>query len=187
MLKKNVYLIGARGCGKSTVGKLLAQELGWAFVDADEALEVTVGRSVADIFAIDGEPAFRVMENAALQKIAANSKQVVATGGGVILGKKNRKIMGMNGVVVWLQADENVLAKRIWEDRLAGKNRPPLTQQAEEDPQASILSEVKAVLEIRTTIYRQSSELCCNVDGQTPVELAKKIAGDLKAMNTLEF
>ena len=68
MLKKNVYLIGARGCGKSTVGKLLAQELGWAFVDADEALEVTVGRSVADIFAIDGEPAFRVMENAALQK-----------------------------------------------------------------------------------------------------------------------
>lgn len=187
MLKKNIYLIGARGCGKSTVGKLLAQELGWAFVDADQTLEAITGRNISDIFAIDGEPAFRVMENAALQKIAANSKQVVATGGGVILGKKNRKIMGLNGVVVWLQADQNVLANRIWEDRLAGKDRPALTQQTEEDPQANILSEVKAILEIRTTIYKQSSEICCNVDNQTPIELAKKIAVELKALNTLEF
>jgi len=95
--------------------------------------------------------------------------------------------MGMNGVVVFLQADENILANRIWEDRLAGKNRPPLTQQTEEDPQVSILSEVKAILEIRTTIYKQSSEICCNVNSQTPAELAKKIAVDIKALNTLEF
>ncbi|NBY01554.1 MAG: AAA family ATPase, partial [Planctomycetes bacterium] len=79
MLKKNVYLIGARGCGKSTVGKFLAQELGWSFVDADQFLEASSGRSIADIFAIDGEPAFRIMENATLQRIASSSKQVVAT------------------------------------------------------------------------------------------------------------
>ena len=187
MLKKNVYLIGARGCGKSTVGRLLALELGWEFVDADSVLENTNGRSIADIFATDGEATFREMEHDILRKIASHSKQVVATGGVVILGKKNRKIMGVNGVVVWLQADENILASRIWEDRLAGKSRPPLTPQPGDDPRADILSEVKAVLEVRTTIYRQSSEICCNVDNQTPLEAAKKISIDLRAMNTLEF
>ena len=100
---KNIVLIGMPGCGKSTIGLLLAQRLGRKFVDADEEIIRLAGKSIPEMFAQDGETAFRRWETTALEDLGKQSGLVIATGGGCVTQKRNYPALHQNGNLVWLE------------------------------------------------------------------------------------
>ena len=106
---KNIVLIGMPGCGKSTIGTLLAEKLGRTLADADEKIISLAGKSIPDIFAQDGEPAFRDWETKALTELGKQSGLVIATGGGCVTKKRNYPLLHQNGYLVWLERDCSVL------------------------------------------------------------------------------
>lgn len=102
---KNIVLIGMPGCGKSTIGSLLAQKLERKFVDADEEIIHLAGKPIPDIFAQDGEEVFRQWEATALENLGRQSGLVIATGGGCVTRKRNYPALHQNGNIVWLERD----------------------------------------------------------------------------------
>ena len=106
---KNIVLIGMPGCGKSTIGTLLAEKLGRTLADADEKIISLAGKSIPDIFAQDGEPTFRNWETKALTELGKQSGLVIATGGGCVTQKRNYPLLHQNGYLVWLERDCSVL------------------------------------------------------------------------------
>jgi shikimate kinase len=116
-LRRPLVLVGMMGSGKSTVGKRLASVLDVAFVDCDAEVERRAGRTVAEIFAADGEPAFRRTEAAVVAElVAAGHPTVIATGGGAVLDAGTRALLGDRASVVWLRASPGMLAHRIAAD-----------------------------------------------------------------------
>ena len=99
---ENIVLIGMPGCGKSTIGRLLAQRTGKKFVDADDALEARLGRKITDIIPQDGEAAFRRMESDTLSELGKQSGLVIATGGGCVTQQRNYPLLHQNGTILWL-------------------------------------------------------------------------------------
>ena len=99
---ENIILIGMPGCGKSTIGRLLAQRTGKKFVDADEALEARLGRKITDIIPQDGETVFRRMESDTLSELGKQSGLVIATGGGCVTQQRNYPLLHQNGTILWL-------------------------------------------------------------------------------------
>ena len=102
---ENIVLIGMPGCGKSTIGKLLAEKAGRVFADADEKIIQLAGKSIPEIFAQDGEDAFRNFETAALEELGKQSGLVIATGGGCVTKERNYPLLHQNGCLFWLQRD----------------------------------------------------------------------------------
>lgn len=102
---ENIVLIGMMGCGKSTVGSLLAEELGWAFVDTDQYIEAALGRSIPDIFASEGEDFFRDRERDAAEELAGRQDLVVACGGGLPTREGAIAPLKRSGRVVFLRRD----------------------------------------------------------------------------------
>ena len=102
---ENIILIGMPGCGKSTIGRKLAETLGKEFVDADQALETHFGRPITDIIPQDGEPAFRAMETEILSMLGKRSGLVIATGGGCVTQERNYPLLHQNGTILWLKRD----------------------------------------------------------------------------------
>lgn len=102
---KNIVLIGMPGCGKTTIGTLLAEKLGRALADADEKIIALAGKSIPEIFAQDGEPTFRDWETKALTELGKQSGLVIATGGGCVTQKRNYPLLHQNGYLVWLERD----------------------------------------------------------------------------------
>src|SRR5436190_19410550 len=100
----NLFLIGYRGSGKTTVAAALAQRLGWPWIDADVELERRAGRSIKEIFATEGEAGFRDRESATLANLAQRDGWIVALGGGAVLREQNRQAIAGRGKVVWLRA-----------------------------------------------------------------------------------
>lgn len=141
----HLYLVGYRGCGKSSIGAIVAARLGRLFVDADTVLEADAGRTIRDIFASEGEGGFRDRETATLQKLAAGPPAVIATGGGAILRAENRELLRSTGCVVWLTAPAEVLWDRISIDPTTVARRPNLA--------GGGLDEVKALLATREPHY----------------------------------
>lgn len=143
-----IFLIGARGSGKSTVGKLLARDLALPFLDLDEMLCGQEQKTVAQIVASHGWPEFRRLESQYLQKAAGNCAAggVIATGGGIVLAAENRKFMREKGHVIWLNAEAPILRERLRQNLLPGQ-RPSLTGQ---DP----LEEICQIAREREGLYR---------------------------------
>lgn len=164
-LRRGLALVGYRGTGKTTVGRMLAERLGWAFADADHELEARAGRPVAAIFAEDGESAFRDWEERVIADLAQREKTVIATGGGAILRESNRAALRSVGFVAWLTADPETLARRI-STRLA--TRPALTA-------AGTLGEIADVLAARTPHYRAVSDLEVETAHRTCREVADAV------------
>ena len=106
---KNIVLIGMPGCGKSTIGNLLAEKLGQKFVDADTEIVQMAGKPIPEIFAQDGEEVFRKWETAALEHLGKQSGLVIATGGGCVTRPRNYPALHQNGSIVWLERDLSLL------------------------------------------------------------------------------
>ena len=125
-----IYLVGFMGCGKSTVGRALAGELGWSFFDLDDEIERREGLPIAEIFEMRGESAFREAETAALKErvntIERGRPQVVSLGGGTFLSPENFDLISNHGVTVWLDPPLEVIIRRV-----AGFNHRPLARDPE--------------------------------------------------------
>lgn len=125
-----IFLVGFMGSGKSTIGRALADELGWSFFDLDDEIESVAGAKVGDIFDTHGEDLFREMESATLAKrvraVQFGHPQVVALGGGALMRDENFEVVANNGVVVWLDAPFELVQKRV-----AAESHRPLARDAE--------------------------------------------------------
>ncbi len=169
----NLVLIGSRGTGKSTVARLLAARLGWPTFDADVVIESRAGKSIAQIFADEGEPSFRDWESKIVAELAAIDQCVLALGGGAVVRPENRATIARQGHVVWLQASPETLWQRIQADQATAPRRPNLT------PQGGI-TEIIATLDARAAIYRQCAQLEVDTQGKTPDEVAEAILAHAK-------
>ena len=168
----NVILIGYRGTGKSTVARLLADRLGWRWIDADEEIEKRSGESIASIFADEGEERFRDLESAILEDYASHDHIVLAAGGGAVLRARNRKLLRRMGNVVWLCASPQTILKRVAADPASSARRPNLTTGGEQ--------EVVDLLAARTPVYRQCAFLAVDTEDRTPDDVVDEIVRRLK-------
>ncbi len=166
-----IALIGPRGSGKSSVGRVLARRLGWTFVDADGVLEERAGVSIRTLFATEGEASFRKRESAILAELCQLAEHVIATGGGVILRPENRDLLRQTAWVVWLTADVETLSRRLSQDGSTADRRPSLTGTAP----ATAPEEIAAVLGVREPLYRECACALVDTAGQSPEAIADVI------------
>ena len=152
--RQNIILIGLMGSGKSSIGRLVAQQVGFQFVDTDALIVEQTGLAIATIFTREGEEHFRGLETAALESLAARERCVVATGGGIILREKNRALLRELGFVVWLTASKEVLFERV-----SRNTRRPLLRTA--DPRATFAQLAAA----RQALYAEAAQ--CTLDSST--------------------
>lgn len=167
-LPPRLYLIGSRGTGKTTVGRLLAKRLAWAFGDADELVTAEAACSIAQIFAAEGEAGFRRRETRVLAALSQCDHHVIATGGGIVLSPDNRLTLRTTGLCVWLTAPPRALWERIQGDPSTAKQRPPLTSLPGPD-------EVRQVLELREPLYREVAHLTVATEAASPDEVVSAI------------
>lgn len=111
-----LYLVGFMASGKTTIGRALAQELGWPFIDIDTEIEAREGRAISQIFAERGESLFRQVETEVIRQFAAGSSAVVALGGGAFVQPANRALIENHGVSVWLDCPLEIIRKRLGDD-----------------------------------------------------------------------
>ena len=167
--KRNIYLIGMPGSGKSTIGRALAKCLHLTFIDADHELTDRTGVAIATIFELEGEPGFRQRETALMSELCARSEILVATGGGSVLREDNRKLLHATGVVIYLRAKLDDLWTRTRHD----SKRPLLRA---DNPRAVLAS----LLEIREPLYTEIADLVVETAGYPKVtRLAQEIASRL--------
>jgi shikimate kinase len=164
-MTQTIFMVGARGAGKTTIGKALAQALGYRFIDTDVFMQQTLQLSVAEVVAREGWDGFRLQESMALQTVTA-PKAVVATGGGAVLAHENRTFMRNHGLVIYLRASANVLAKRLAEDP-ENAQRPSLTGKP-------IVEEILDVLTSRETLYQEIAHYMLDAT-QPPQEVVEHI------------
>jgi shikimate kinase len=168
---RGLVLIGYRGTGKSTIGRILAERSGRRFLDADREIEARSGRTIRSIFAGSGEPAFRDWEERILADLIAEAPgAILATGGGAVLREANRRRLREFGFVAWLTAEPAELARRLEADRPGLADRPPLTA-------AGTVDEISVVLAARTPLYRGMADAVIPTDGRDPRQVAEAILG----------
>ena len=171
--ESNIYLIGMMGVGKTTVGKLLAQKLNYRFFDTDDLIEKLAQKTISEIFATDTEAGFRELESQVLKRLSSDAKNAftegvsatitqempaaIATGGGIVQRKENWKYL-RQGLIVWLDADLNLLNQRLAQD-----NSRPLARQLE------------SLLKARRPLYRQADIRISLKAEQTPEEIVTQI------------
>jgi shikimate kinase len=166
----SIILIGYRGSGKTTVGRLLAERLGYAFIDNDERITAAAGKSIKEIFEEGGEARFRDLETQAILAIAGSENHVLSLGGGAILREENRRaIAGAGHKIVYLRADPAVLHHRIHADTATAANRPALTKLG------GGIEEIRSVLAAREPIYRKVMTAEVDVTAKSPDEVVAEI------------
>lgn len=151
---QNIVLIGMPGCGKSTVGSLLAEKLARPLCEADAEIEKAAGMSIPEIFAIGGETSFRQKETAVLSELGKRSGAVISTGGGCVTREGNYSLLHQNGVIVWLRREIDALPK---------DGRP-----------ISLKSDLHELYEKRRPLYARFADAVVDNDG-TPEETVEKI------------
>ena len=166
----NVILIGFMGCGKTTVGHLLARQLGFQFLDTDQLIVKKARRPIPAIFEQEGEAGFRTLETSVLDDLAtATNRTVIATGGGIATIPDNiPKLRGL-GLVIWLNPPEEVLFRRI----MRNHDRPLVCT---ENPRQT----VHDLLAIRRPLYTSAAELDVDVSDVTPDEAAYGLAESVR-------
>ncbi len=163
-----IVLIGYRATGKSTVGRLLAENLGLPFIDLDQYLVQKMGRSIREVIAEKGWAYFRAREKEALLEMASRGPMVLACGGGAVLHEEEFTFLKKGTLVVWLSAQPETIAERLSRDSSTKENRPSLTGK-------NIFEEIKEVLISRLPLYRKFADLIIETDQQSPEEVVERI------------
>ena len=163
---KSIVLIGFMGSGKTTVGRELHQRLGYPLVDMDQLLEKRAGKSIARIFADEGEEHFRDLETDLLEELALPDapRRIISTGGGVVGRERNRMLLRQLGYVVWLQAPMSVILERTSKNR----DRPLLHT---DDP----AERIRTLMDHRQPLYAATAHLTVDTAGLDCSELAAGI------------
>jgi len=173
----NLFLIGYRCTGKSSVGRRLAATLGWAFVDTDSMIVSEKGMSIRKIVYDRGWQDFRRLEHAALQQVCSTDRRVVATGGGIVLDAANIGLMKASGKVIWLKATPDTIKSRMKQDQASEGLRPALTSK-------DSMSEIEETLSEREPLYRQAMDFAVDTDHRGVDKICDVIIGNLKAKDS---
>lgn len=166
----SVFLVGPMGAGKTTIGRLLAKQLGRDFVDSDWYIEAQTGADIPWIFAKEGESGFRARETKAIDKLTKRKNIVLATGGGVVMSADNRKFLHQRGIVVYLNAPVEVQIARTAKD----KSRPLLQQP---NPQ-KVLQDLYT---IRDPLYRQVAHIVMPTGHTYPRHMVNQLLRQLES------
>ena len=159
----NIALIGFMGTGKTSVGRLVAEQLHYDYLDTDDVIQTSTGRSITDIFTKDGEPAFRALEEKVVAELAGRTNTVIATGGGLPVNPDNLASLKRHALVVCLWSSP----EKIWE-RVRHQGHRPLLHN--EDPQAKI----RELLAAREPFYKQADVLL-NTELRSVREVAQQV------------
>jgi shikimate kinase len=166
-----LLLVGMMGAGKTTVGNLLAQRLGWPYRDSDADVEADTGLTVPEIFAREGEDAFRAAEARVLAEACASAvASVVSVAGGAVLNPDTRRRISRCGTVVWLRARPETLAARVGD----GAGRPLLG----EDPAAALVR----LNDVRAPLYAEIADVVVDVDDLAPEAAAERVLAAVSAV-----
>jgi shikimate kinase len=172
-MTERILLVGMMGAGKTTTGRLAAGKLGWEYLDSDAEVQKETGLTVPEIFARDGEVAFRAAETEVLRRACETTVPVVVSvAGGALLRPENRALVRASGRVVWLRARVETLARRVGD----GAGRPLL----DDDP-AAALRKLEAV---RRPLYTEVADEIIDVDDLSPEEVATRIVHGVGAAGT---
>lgn len=169
----NIFMVGYRCTGKTSVGKSLAAALGWTFVDADNELVREQGQSISAIVSNHGWDTFRTMEHAIIKRLCGLNNCVVATGGGAVLDEANVKHMKDNGLVVWLKATTKTITKRMLDDSRTRHFRPALTAKGLDD-------EIAETLTTRGPYYEKAMDFSVDTDLAGVEEICRIILTRIK-------
>jgi len=172
----NVFLIGLMGSGKTTIGQLLAKRLQLPFIDSDHELELRTGVSVATIFEIEGEPAFRQREAAIIDELSSRRPIVLGTGGGAILDPQTRCVLRERGMVVYLHSTAETAYERIRRNR----DRPLLMV-------ADPLARLKQLYELRHPLYLATAHVVVESYRDRPTAVINEIANVLASGDEASF
>jgi shikimate kinase len=181
MERQNIALIGFRATGKTTVGKILAQELGRMFIDMDLWLVSEAGRDIASWVAGDGWDSFRRAESALLEAVCLKKKVVLATGGGIILDPKNREMLRRGFFTAWLKATPRTIHHRLSSDPESPQMRPAFSE-------LPMLEEIEKVLSEREPLYSLVADIEIDTEEKETLRIVEEImktveetsAGDLE-------
>jgi len=166
----NVFLVGPMGAGKTTIGRLLAEELGKQFHDSDQAIEERAGADISWIFDVEGEPGFRVRESAAIEDLCAMDNIVLATGGGAVLAEANRQHLRKRGFVVYLKA---TIAQQV--ERTKRDQKRPLLKNVD-DPKAKLT----ALMELRDPLYSEVADITVMTSRRSPRAVCTEILQQIR-------
>ncbi|MEJ2100511.1 MAG: shikimate kinase [Desulfobacterales bacterium] len=169
----NLFLIGYRCSGKTTIGKSVAESIGWSFVDADNMLVEECGKQIKDIVDTDGWEAFRHRERSMLMQICKKKRQVVATGGGVVLDAENVRTMHASGIIIGLGATAETIRKRLLQDINTANFRPALTDKG-------LVEEIEDMLSKRNPDYENASDFFIQTDDIPVIEITQRIIQKIK-------
>lgn len=170
-MPRNVFLIGPMGVGKTTIGRYLAKLMNMQFKDADQEIEKRTGAAIPLIFEIEGEGGFRKRESLILDELTRGDNIILATGGGAILSKANRRLLRKRGLVVYLHASVDTQLQRTRKSR----NRPLLQTNNRR-------ARLEALMQVREPLYRQEADLIVNTDHRSPRNVAREIAQQLETL-----
>lgn len=162
--KGNIILIGPMGSGKTSTGRMLAKEMGYAFADTDEEVTKRTGVSIAYIFDVEGEEGFRKRECLALKECLNDNNTILSTGGGIVLSKENRDLLQDRGTVVYLQTSIRSQVKRT-----ASSNNRPLLQN--NDPEETL----EKLMLTRAPLYEEIADITIMTDNKSLQEMSKEI------------
>jgi shikimate kinase len=169
---RNLALCGFMGTGKSSVGRIVAEQLRFAFLDTDTVIEARAGKPIAEIFAAEGEPAFRELEQRIVKELALRDRTVISTGGGLIVNPENLANLKQHALVVCLWASPET----IWARVKSQTHRPLL---AEADP----LEAIKRLLRERAPHYKQADVLL-STELRSPREVAQQVLHQFRVART---
>ncbi len=174
-MKRNLYLVGFSGSGKSTVGRLAARALGWTFIDTDEVIVSNAGAAIESIFAGSGEEGFRDAEHAALTQVAGGERQVVSTGGGIVTAERNRRLMSDSGIVVCLEARPETIGRRV-----SSQDEGPVRPMIDSGHRGHAVSALKAE---RQPLYALS-DWTVHTDSLTPQAVADEVVRAFRMLSS---